>query len=440
MAGTLNDLFNVQITTTISGLTRVGFGTPLIAAYHTLYADRVREYTSLAGMVDDGFAVTDLEYIAASKIFSQTPRPVSLKIGRLANRPTQVIKLTPNVYNSTAYTLTVNGTDFTYTSDASATAKEIVEGLAALITGVDVTPTEDDSVLTLTSANVVRTGFTLDLDYSQWSAYENTTANPGGGGIDTDMTNIEAFDNDFYTYHLAVAGDAIITAAAAHVAALTTRKMLFANVSDSDVLASGSSDIASQMKALNYPRLALMFSKSPSEYKAEAWAGIGLPEDPGSINWAYQTLTGVSADAFTSTEAARLESKLCNYYANISGISNTFFGYVSKADNYIDLTHGIDALTVRIQEELYSLFSSVKKIPYTDAGIQQAKAAVKTVLDRFVKTTFLIDNANLLVTAPLASEVSAEDRADRVLPDLEFSADAQGAINKVNPVNGVISI
>ncbi len=43
---------------------------------------RLRQYTGTAGMVTDGFALTDPEYLAAQIYFSQTPAPQYVWIGR----------------------------------------------------------------------------------------------------------------------------------------------------------------------------------------------------------------------------------------------------------------------------------------------------------------------------------------------------------------------
>ena len=57
--GSLSDIASVSISTLAAAVKQPGFGVPLIADFHTRYPERVRFYTSLQGMIDDGFTVND---------------------------------------------------------------------------------------------------------------------------------------------------------------------------------------------------------------------------------------------------------------------------------------------------------------------------------------------------------------------------------------------
>lgn len=74
------------------------------------------------------------------------------------------VKITPLAQNTTKYTVTINGTDFDYTSDADATVAEITAGLTGVINaGAEPVTATDNS----TDLDVVGDGgvlFTLDLD------------------------------------------------------------------------------------------------------------------------------------------------------------------------------------------------------------------------------------------------------------------------------------
>lgn len=75
----------------------------------------------------------------------------------------QISNITPDVSSQMiqAFTVTINGTSFTYTSDATPTALEVVAGLLALINaGVSGVTARGTTVLTLT-ANVINTSFIL---------------------------------------------------------------------------------------------------------------------------------------------------------------------------------------------------------------------------------------------------------------------------------------
>ena len=77
----LTDLVTINISTRTRTPTQQGFGTPLIAAYHTLYADRVKTYSSLGGLITDGFKTTDPVYKIAQSLLAQDPSVRSFKVG-----------------------------------------------------------------------------------------------------------------------------------------------------------------------------------------------------------------------------------------------------------------------------------------------------------------------------------------------------------------------
>lgn len=134
----LSDIVNVTVTTQNPGVTRAGFGVPLIISHSPTWAERVRTYKTIDDVKTD-FASTTQEYLAANAIFSQSPRPTSLMIGRASGKPTMVQTVTiKTVANLALYKLNLfsDGVlwDARFTSDANATNDEIATGLALAIT------------------------------------------------------------------------------------------------------------------------------------------------------------------------------------------------------------------------------------------------------------------------------------------------------------------
>lgn len=132
----LSEHVNLTITLDSVGLTRPGFGTPLIlsagAVVNAWPADEfVRFYFSLAEVIEDGHAEDSPEALAAAAVFAQRPAPTQLAIGRGTHVPTQRYSLEARtISDSTAYKIRVTGegvteTETDYVSDASATKAEI---------------------------------------------------------------------------------------------------------------------------------------------------------------------------------------------------------------------------------------------------------------------------------------------------------------------------
>jgi hypothetical protein len=130
----LQDIVSVTISTTTKTPTRKGFGTPMIAAYHSLNADRVRVYTDLVGIAADGHLPGDPAYLDAAAIFAQSPRPASVKIGRRTNPWTQVVNLTPNsVSTGLVYAITIGSDLCTYTAAGGDNLAAVCTALASAI-------------------------------------------------------------------------------------------------------------------------------------------------------------------------------------------------------------------------------------------------------------------------------------------------------------------
>jgi hypothetical protein len=76
----------VDVTVEVSPLAaaRATFDIPLIIGTSAVIpaAERVRSYTAVADMLDDGFTLTSPEYLAASIIMAQSPAPTEVMIGR----------------------------------------------------------------------------------------------------------------------------------------------------------------------------------------------------------------------------------------------------------------------------------------------------------------------------------------------------------------------
>lgn len=132
----LDDLVSLDISIANSSVSVPGFGIPLIAAVHALYAERLRYYTNPAvDMLTDGFLTTDQVYKEAVAAMSQRPSPSKVAIGRrvtpVAMQQLLVIPASPQA--TTLYRVVVNGVNCDYTTDGSATQAELRDGLIAAI-------------------------------------------------------------------------------------------------------------------------------------------------------------------------------------------------------------------------------------------------------------------------------------------------------------------
>lgn len=423
MANEIDGVVSVTIDAQSASPIGAEFGKLLLLGHHTKFLERVREYTSLAGMIADGFATTSAMYRMAQTAFSQDPRPPSVLVGRLTTPSTMVVTLTPVVQNSRVYNINVDGFAASFTADVSATAAEIVTGLIAAINATAVAVTATGTTTLVLTADVAGAVFSVEYDAADFTS-QNTT--PDSSGIATQIAAIQAENDSWYAMAMDSWGKAEIIAAAAYI---ETQKKIFVAISnDSDIIAAGSSDVVSTIKALNYDNTSVWFSRNPHKYLNVGVAASMLTTQPGSATWKFKTIEGVSADTFSPTELGRLQSKNCNHYITAAGISYTAEG-VAVSGEFIDTVVFIDWLANEIQIAMFTVFVNLPKVPLTDAGYALAENALRGALLRGVDAGGIdgSDPAAIVINVPRARSLSPANRAARRLTGITWSAPLAGA-------------
>lgn len=418
----LADVVNVTILTEAAQVSRAGFGTCLIlggaAAARVEASVTVRTYTDPSEMLTAGYLPTDPEYLAAVALKAQSPCPVSFKVAKRSNLPTQSIKVTPTAAHSTAYVVSVNGTNATYTSDANATVAEITAGLKTAIDAlapslswvkntakvagdkikqsnriyecITAGTTENaDNVGPAASTNPRSQDITDGTVHWKFlgvvpTATDNTTylsiASPIAGefvrvvpsnfnllrfqqdhannAVATDLAAIELVDPDWYALVDCFPSLAQTAAVAAWIE--SAKKLHVVASTDAGICSSATDDIATALKASAYARTAPIFHPDAGVFADAAWLGARLPLDPGSETWAYVTLAGVPVVSLTPAQQ--------NY---ATGLSSSAFA-TGKACNIYVAIGGVNATWPGI----VSAREFVDKVRGTDALKAEAQANV----------------------------------------------------------------
>lgn len=435
----LADIVSVTITAQTTTVSRAGFGTPLIAGFHANFPQRSKEYSGLAGLITDGFTVNDPIYRCATKVMGQSPRPQTFKVGRRALAPTQVVVITPTdttlgvVTSLTIISPDGTSTAITRTNGGAETVATISAALLTLIDAiVGVTATGGVTEVTCT-ADAAGDLF----DYQALTGgldLQDTTADPG---IATDLAAIRLEDGDWYGLALDSNSEAEIAASATWA---ETETVLFgANTADTGVKDSlVTTDVGSDLQLAAVARTFLLWSGSVLSYAAAAWLGKMLPTDPGTNTWAFKTLALVTVDSLNTDEVSALNGKGVNHYTRIAGVNITRPGNTS-AGEFIDVTRYIDFLTARLQENIFALLVNLPKLPYTDSSVDLVRGEILAQLQRGVAAGALAGTPEPTVTAPAVADIASTDRAARLLPDVEFTAQLAGAIHQVT-LTGTLTV
>ena len=173
-----------------------------------------------------------------------------------------------------------------------------------------------------------------------------------------------------------------------------------------------------------------------------AWYGSTLPDDPGSITWKFQTLTGIIATPTTlmnSSQRGFAEGKNSNVYIENAGVSHTREG-IMAGGRFIDVTRSVDWLDATMEEAVFAQLVNLAKVPYTNAGLSIIESEMTTVLNLALQQGVInpiSDETPFTITLPKLSDIPTADRQNRLFPDIQFTALVGNAVHGVQIVGSL---
>jgi len=374
--------------------------------------------------------------------------PLVINISTSIINPNQAkIKIT-QIEPSQLYRVSLNGIDFDYTTLTTVqTANEIAQILTDLINVipkvVPVTATNNlDGTIDLIADDLTTT-FSVSVSPEILAVQKGLILQPlvAVNPVSDDLTAINNANSDWYALIAITRNVPTVKAIAAWVEARI--KLFGTSSSDLDIInvpaGTDTTSIAAFFNQLGYVRTFVMYHQDAlSDFPEAAWFGKVLPLDPGSETWKFKTLASISYSNLTTTQSNNALNKKANTYEFVGGVGITGNGTVAQGE-YIDTIRGIDWLTARIQEFVFSVLVQNPKVPYTDAGITVIQAEVMRALSLGVANGFLTNDPSPMVTVPRASDVPPADKANRILRNVRFQATLAGAIHAV-VIRGTVSI
>lgn len=425
----IDQIVQITLTRESTAVATASFQIPLILAAFTNFSERTRTYTDMDAVASD-FDSSDSVYVMAQKLFGQSTVgavPPSIVVGR---RQVASATITPTVSNNTTYTVTVNGVAHSYTSDASATAEEIVDGLIASIGTVDgVTITDAVGTFTVGSTNPL----------AAWSV--NTSSNL----TKVDAASTEAWadaldavreDNDtWYALTAETHTQADVVALSDAIGAL--RKIYGTSSQDPAVITTGTTDVAAVLSAKSAGRtFGVYLPTADTEYPEAAWIGSQLAYTPGSNDWDFKRASGVTVGKVNDTARVNLRAKDINMYTSVGGV-NVFQDGNMFDGTPIDQVIGEDWLYARLQEQIYFRLINTLKVPMTNQGLVIIENEIRSVLSQ-AQANGLIDRG-WSVQVPDVLDVPVTLRAARTAGVFQFRCRLAGSIRKIL-VNGFLSL
>lgn len=438
----------VVITRETAALTQAGFGMPLIV--DSGGAVSYAECASLAEVAAAGFGSGTDVYTMAQAIFAQSPRPPKIAVVGIATSPVAqaASTMTSTSDDPGAVTVTAtaaepydgvagNGWTVLLVDSGEGGLSAVLNASAKRIT-VDLGGADSTAALIAAAVNDL-TGF----DAAEESAGDFTIAADEGksvtlaggtGGLLASLDELVETRDDWYFLLSTDRAAEDIEELASWVAA--NHKLYVAcpdeNVADTIALAG----------VLASDRTALIYHDDPDSCPDAAWVGRCAPELPGSITWKFKTLDGIAPADVTTTNVSDLHAANVQTYVQKYGVNQTSEGKVTSGE-YIDVIRSQDFVEARLSEAISRLLFTSPKVPFDNRGIALVVAEVLSVMQLATGQGIIArdndGNGIFEVTAPDISEVSANDKANRNLPNVHFAFTLAGAVHQVE-VRGVIQV
>lgn len=447
-----DDIVNVNITLKSKATSQAGFGRALFVAYHTHWLARTKLYTASGwdtDMATDGFLTTDKVYLDMQAYFSQKPAPKDAKIGRRALPPTQVINLVPTTTTQGfVYSGAIDGVAWSRANGASETVATISTALATVIGGLGVGLTASGASTTQCACTASVAGkiheFTSQVPELHIA---DVTTDPG---IVTDLTAILSADSDWFGVVLDSQSKAEVLAAAAYLE--TKRKVMFYSTPDFAVKDPASTtDVMFLAKGFSYFNTLGFYHHEVGSQLAAGAMGLWLVAQVGATTLAHQLVIGVLASDtapngsrwLSDAESVAVQNKNGNIDVTLGSQPDLYPTKVAGGD-FVDNVRVIHFMHARIQELFINAFQTPGGgFRQTNKGIAKAGMLLLNQLDAWTKRPFFMldDDPEFAptVTTPTIDDLSAADKANQHLPDVEFGARVTGAIILID-ITGSVTV
>lgn len=440
--------------------------------------ERVRTYQSYEGVVTD-FGVDAPEALAASLYYGQTPQPSTLMIGRWLREATAALNLggilSPSeqtMSNWTAITnggvvIVINGVTKTLTGlnfSAAANLNAVAALITTALSGATCTwngsyftvespttgPSSTVSFATAGSGTDISAQLKLTSALSQGlvDGYAAETPAECAAALALKST---AWYGLMFSASVQPDDDESIEVSDV-IEALEISRIYGVTIVDTDVLSSiVTDDLASVMKAADYSRSFCQYC-STKYYAIASFFGRAFTVDftaqNTTITLMFKQEPGVTAEDLDANQAATLEDKRCNVFAEYNNDTAILQHGVMSGPAFFDEIHGTDWLQNAVQTACYNVLYLTGKVPQTDAGVNQLINACAGVGSQAVtnglaapgvwtgpsfgnlKTGDYLKPGFYVYAQPIALQ-SQSDRDARISPPIQMAVKLAGAIQEL---------
>ncbi|WP_158810465.1 DUF3383 domain-containing protein [Beijerinckia sp. L45] len=489
-----NDVVDVTISLTNTPAGFRNFGAVLVLGPSDVIDvnERRRNYSDMTGVGAD-FAPGTPEFAYAEDHFSQVPQPNQLAIGRFAQTATAGLLhgaiLTPSQRLLTNFTSIGAGGAFKMSIDGTVhpvgpmnfSGAANLNGVAGIVQAALVTAGATGATVVWDSENLRfnvesgTTGAASSVGYAtaptagagvvDVSVLLGLSATPTSSGAAADapiagivaeepLACIALFDQLYGDWYMgafaATLADADHLSVAEYIEAAGRSRIYGIGTENTEVMdPTQTDDLASILVDANISRTCIAYSSTTTVSIASLFARFATVNYAGSnttITGKFKTMPGVTAEYLTEDQAETLDAKRVNYFAAYQNGASIIQQAVMVNGNFIDSRINADWLANYVQTNLFNLYTTMNKVPQTDAGTGLQKANITASMQQGIVNGYLaagvwngqafgtLNTGDVLplgfyIYAPLVATQNQTDRAARKSVPFQIAAKEAGAVH-----------
>lgn len=363
-------------------------------------SSRLRQYTSLAGMVADGFTTSQPEYLAASLYFGQNPAARFLWVGRQ--------DLTALIGGTIAAAGTVYAVGDTGTIAGGTAGKLAIYQVTAISGGGGTGPVTGIKIISGGSGYTAAVGVATTATTGTGTGLTITTTALVGETPLIAITACRNAQSAWYAVMSTTAVNADHLAIALYAQSAKPPMMYFLTTSDAAVLNNTPGNLCATLQAANYNRVWSLYSTTQAGawpnniYACAAAMGVAMGLNTGLANsfftMMFKVLAGVGSEPLTDNQVATLggvpgstNGINCNIYVGYANVPAYTFNQLGAMANgqFLDEVLNLDMLSAAIQFNVMNVLISLPSAPQTDPGQTLLLHAVNQACQAAVSRGFI---------------------------------------------------
>lgn len=191
-----------------------------------------------------------------------------------------------------------------------------------------------------------------------------------------------------------------------------------------------------------YENVYLSVHDDADAFHAEGLLAYGAPLEIGSYDFAHKQINGVRASFLTPAEINAVKAANATTAVSELGLIVNLTGKAVGGD-FLDVIQSDYFLRARLREDIFQLLATVKKVPYTDAGIAQVVERMDSRFKSAFRQGIIAEDDNgepdYTIEFPRRADIPKNERAQRVLRGIKFRAVIAGAVENVE-ITGVLTV